>query len=173
MSNMSNEADTQLGRRVNLLGLLEFAVFPGTNFTTCRYPASGGIAFYQNGDNVETGFAFEMFTDTNKHSFAFGTPARPVELFSITGISANLLFNGASLETTGGMVVGTTLTVANQINTAFVYASGYFDGDDAQLLGVRQPAIADAAGGAIIDVQARAQLNALLAALRIHGMIAT
>jgi hypothetical protein len=43
-----------------------------------------------------------------------------------------------------------------------------------QVVGARGAAIADAAGGAVIDVEARAALNALLAALRPagHGLIA-
>ncbi|WP_138379154.1 DUF2793 domain-containing protein [Luteithermobacter gelatinilyticus] len=43
----------------------------------------------------------------------------------------------------------------------------------AQVLTSRQPAIADAAGGATVDAEARTALNALLAACRNHGLIAT
>ena len=41
-----------------------------------------------------------------------------------------------------------------------------------QVVGGRQPAIADPAGGTGIDVQARATITAILAALRNHGLIA-
>ncbi|OYY90563.1 MAG: hypothetical protein B7Y45_07865 [Sphingomonas sp. 28-66-16] len=44
-------------------------------------------------------------------------------------------------------------------------------GDD-RVVGPRQPAIADPAGGTTIDVEARATLGAILAALRAHGLIA-
>jgi hypothetical protein len=40
-----------------------------------------------------------------------------------------------------------------------------------QVLGARQAAIADATGGATIDAEARAALNALLGACRTHGLI--
>jgi len=41
----------------------------------------------------------------------------------------------------------------------------------AQVVGARQPAIADPAGGATIDAEARAAITALLAAQRNHGLI--
>ncbi|RIK95291.1 MAG: hypothetical protein DCC73_02640 [Proteobacteria bacterium] len=43
----------------------------------------------------------------------------------------------------------------------------------AQVIGAQQSAIADAAGGATVDAEARTALNALLAACRAHGLIAT
>jgi len=42
-----------------------------------------------------------------------------------------------------------------------------------QVVGARQPAIADPAGGGVIDIEARAAIAALLAGLRTHGLIAT
>lgn len=42
-----------------------------------------------------------------------------------------------------------------------------------QILGARQPAIADPAGGTVVDTEARGTITALLAALRTHGLIAT
>jgi hypothetical protein len=42
-----------------------------------------------------------------------------------------------------------------------------------QVVGPQQPAIGDPAGGATIDVEARAAIAALLAAARSHGLIAT
>jgi len=42
-----------------------------------------------------------------------------------------------------------------------------------QIVGERADAIADPAGGATIDAEARAALSALLVALRSHGLIAT
>ncbi|WP_240885562.1 DUF2793 domain-containing protein [Sphingomonas sp. SFZ2018-12] len=41
-----------------------------------------------------------------------------------------------------------------------------------QVVGARQPAIADPSGGAVVDQQARATIAALLSALRAHGLIA-
>lgn len=41
-----------------------------------------------------------------------------------------------------------------------------------QVVGAQQAAVADAAGGVVVDVEARAAINALLARLRTHGLIA-
>ena len=54
--------------------------------------------------------------------------------------------------------------------TGVITASSVEIGGD-QILTARQPAIADATGGATIDAEARAALNALLAACRAHGLI--
>jgi hypothetical protein len=43
----------------------------------------------------------------------------------------------------------------------------------AKVVGARQAAIADAAGGTVVDSQARAAVAQVLAALRAHGLIAT
>ena len=42
-----------------------------------------------------------------------------------------------------------------------------------KVLGARQPAIADASGGAVIDADARAAIAQILTVLRTHGLIAT
>jgi len=42
-----------------------------------------------------------------------------------------------------------------------------------QVVSAQGAAIANAAGGGVIDVEARAALNALLARVRAHGLIAT
>lgn len=51
-------------------------------------------------------------------------------------------------------------------------AGGYHVGGQ-QVIGPRAPAIADPAGGALADAEARAAIAAILAALRGHGLIAT
>lgn len=45
--------------------------------------------------------------------------------------------------------------------------------DGIQILSTQKAAIADAAGGASVDAEARMAINALLSALRAHGVIAT
>lgn len=42
-----------------------------------------------------------------------------------------------------------------------------------QMVATRRPGIADAAGGAIVDIEARVAINAVLGALRGHGLIAS
>lgn len=53
-----------------------------------------------------------------------------------------------------------------------VTASAVEIGGD-QVVGARQSAIGDAAGGTTVDAEARTALNALLAACRAHGLIET
>ena len=72
--------------------------------------------------------------------------------------SAVLSFTDGELSTTGS------------INTSICYFKS-----GVQVVGARGAAVADPAGGAVIDVQCRAQLAALLATLRAatgHGLIA-
>jgi hypothetical protein len=45
--------------------------------------------------------------------------------------------------------------------------------DGQTVVGAQQPGVANVAGGAIIDAEARTAINAILAALRGHGLIAT
>ncbi len=51
--------------------------------------------------------------------------------------------------------------------------AGAFKVGGTQVVGSQGAAVADAAGGVVIDLEARAALNALLARLRTHGIIAT
>jgi len=53
-----------------------------------------------------------------------------------------------------------------------VRADGYHVGDD-KVVGARQAAIATPSGGATQDSEARSAIAAILAALRVHGLIAT
>lgn len=45
--------------------------------------------------------------------------------------------------------------------------------DGLKVVGNRESAVADASGGSVVDTQARVAINALLARLRTHGLIAT
>jgi len=56
---------------------------------------------------------------------------------------------------------------AGEVRAASVLVGG------TAVLGSQQAAIADASGGATVDAEARTALNALLAACRTHGLIAT
>lgn len=56
--------------------------------------------------------------------------------------------------------------VVGQIDAAFIQV------DRKQVLGARQPAIPNAAGGAVIDAEVRVTVTAMLTMLRAHGLIA-
>jgi len=51
-------------------------------------------------------------------------------------------------------------------------SDGYFVGGE-RVLAARQAAVADPAGGTMVDSEARSAVSAILAALRAHGLIAT
>jgi hypothetical protein len=85
---------------------------------------------------------------------------------------------GTSTNAVAGIVgVGTdpTRTSALTLGSAAVLpntTTGYAVGGT-KVVGAQAVAVADAAGGAIVDAECRAALNSLLAKLRAHGMIAT
>lgn len=54
-----------------------------------------------------------------------------------------------------------------------VDVSGEYKVNGVQVVTNQQAAIPDVAGGATVDTEARAALNSLLTALRLHGLIAT
>ena len=75
------------------------------------------------------------------------------------GFAVRILDEGLSARWTGaaweaGILAGTAVTIGGQ-----------------QVVGAQQAAIADAAGGSTQDPEARAAINALLAACRAHGLI--
>lgn len=78
-----------------------------------------------------------------------------------------------------GEVVTTLVTTAGDLGLGNVENKSAADiiaeitGPDVVAALGQGAAVADAAGGAVIDVEARAALNALLARLRIQGVIAT
>lgn len=65
-------------------------------------------------------------------------------------------------------------TDISQLNGASqVDVSSHYEVGGVQVVEAQQPAIPDAAGGVTIDVEGRAATNAILAALRAHGLIDT
>lgn len=85
---------------------------------------------------------------------------------------ANLFFSDASTDRIG---VGTAtpsykLHIAGDLNLSSTYV---YRINGTQILAAQGAAVADAAGGATIDAEARTALNAVLARLRAHGIIAT
>lgn len=84
--------------------------------------------------------------------------------------------NAATARTALGAAASGVNTDITQLNGASqVDVSGQYEVGGTQVVGAQGAAVPDAAGGAVIDVEARAALNALLAELRAatgHGLIA-
>lgn len=95
--------------------------------------------------------------------FASGNPFR---LIVNGGVTARTLFEWSEA---GGLKIE---PVANIDLLSAGGSTGYkFNGT--KVVGAQGAAVADAAGGATVDAEARTALNALLARLRTHGLIAT
>lgn len=89
-----------------------------------------------------------------------------------TGSTAVNIINGGGLATPPFTNTGpdTFVTVGGIVNT-----SGAYSVDGLEVVRARGAAVADAAGGATVDTEARAAINALLARMRAtggHGLIA-
>lgn len=89
--------------------------------------------------------------------------SQEVEIGNLKNGSGNIKFRAD-----GAIEVIGDITSANNINVASAYKVA-----DIKVLGVQQSAIANATGGSVVDVEARAALNDLLTKLRTHGLIAT
>ena len=118
-----------------------------TEDSTYTLGSSGGaaIAFNTSGGHQE--IAFETHEGGVSH-------AERVRIFKDGGVQIG--------PATGGSKGSGTLNLDNDL---------YKDGT--KVVGAQGAAVADASGGAIVDAEARTALNALLARLRTHGLIAT
>ncbi len=95
--------------------------------------------------------------------------------FTATQTAVNLeITNAANARTDLGAAASGVNTDITQLNGASqVDVSGVYKVAGTQVVTSQQAAIPDATGGVTIDTEARAALNALLAELRIHGIIDT
>lgn len=71
-----------------------------------------------------------------------------------------------------GNVIEITAATKVQLATPSVNTTGVYKVGDTQVVAAQGAAVADAAGGATVDGEARAAINALLARCRAHGLIA-
>lgn len=78
------------------------------------------------------------------------------EGMQVWSIADSVSFRRAGLNWLGGAITATSVLVGGQ-----------------QVVGARGAAVATPVGGAVIDIEARATLTAMLASLRSHGLIAT
>ena len=134
-------------------------------------PAGGGVVEENYGvyiapKNVGTVANYSIYADgTNKSVFG-GTVKVGQLQFSATAAGAAdvgvFRYSGDVIEINNG-------TIGNRRD---LMLRALWDAGGNQVVSARQAAVADAAGGAVIDVEARAALNDLLAKLRTHGLIA-
>lgn len=91
-----------------------------------------------------------------------------LEMLADNGWLTILEIQGSGVTIEGTLGVFNSVLLSNNVE-----APEYRDGNSVKILGAQSAPIADAAGGAIIDVQARAVINELLAKLRVHGLLDT
>lgn len=73
----------------------------------------------------------------------------------------------------GAAQLGVNTDITQLNGASQVDVSGEYKVSGIQVVTAQQPAIPDASGGVTVDTEARAAINALLAALRTHGLIDT
>ena len=133
------------------LELLVQAAVDGVADTPPATPAAGAcwiVGTNPSGAWVGRANALAMWTDAG---WRFATPKPGLSVFR-TDRALDARWTGSAWEV--GVVAASRVTVAGQ-----------------QVVGARAAAIAAPAGGSTVDGEARAALNAVLAALRGHGLI--
>jgi hypothetical protein len=95
--------------------------------------------------------------------------------FVATAGNINLdIQNAANARTDlGAAASGINNDITQLLGASQVDVSSHYEVAGTQVVTAQQAAIPDAAGGATVDTEARAAINALLAALRTHGLIDT
>lgn len=140
-------------------------------------------AFYPYGSvsNIKTdgsSLALIIYPDFNNNepvAIPFNVPLEPTELAAGEKAVGNFNAGNSILFKEDGSIQVTSsndtsildnVNIVGDLNISGVYKVG-----DTQVITSQQPAIPDATGGAVIDSEARAALNLVLAALRTHGLI--
>ena len=114
------------------------------------------------GDGIVT---FTMYGGSDFDRLCFGgtTSAFP----SLKRFGANLV---ARLADDSGPA---NFYASNIVASGYLLSNMVYDRNSVKILGDQGAAVADAAGGATVDAEARTAINTLLARLRAHGLIST
>jgi phage baseplate assembly protein V len=129
-------------------------------FTSVPLPGAEGIALAVGGSRNH---AVVIAVDDRRHR-KIGMQPGESALYTDEGDYV-ILKRGRIVEVKAGTEVLMT--------TPLVNTTGVYQVAGIQVVGAQGGAVADPAGGGTIDAQARAQLSALLARVRAHGLIAT
>jgi hypothetical protein len=145
----------------------ELLTFEGTSSSSVINPK---IGLYRNSPSpADADILLALLFDGNNDN----ATAERVTYGKITGRADDV---SDSTEDGGlnfySMVAGTETLVGGTTATGLNALSGYSIAGT-KVVGAQGALIADASGGAVIDAEARTALNALLARLRAHGLIAT
>ena len=116
----------------------------------------------------ETSLVLLFISGTNTFGIPYNTPlqnellGKESEVGNFNEGGGKIKFNAdGSIEITGNATSTGDLDLAGVLKVA-----------DTQVVSTQGAAVIDAAGGAVIDTEARVAINSLLARLRIHGLIA-
>ena len=118
----------------------------------------------------ETGTGAVVLGTSPEITTSITTSSASFDLVNTTATTVNFAGGATANVNIGG--TGATVRTPGDI-FRIDDAAGQIQIDSIKVVGIQQAAVADAAGGATIDAEARTALNDLLAKLRTHGLIAT
>jgi hypothetical protein len=139
--------------------------------TNWLYYYTGTAWAYKTGVNTGTAAARGAITPAAADNGALFYETDTLQLWEVqAGAWVKLLeIKGTANQVTATIAAGVlTLSLPAAVTVATEYRVG-----GTKVVGAQGAAVADAAGGATVDTEARAALNALLARLRTHGLLAT
>jgi hypothetical protein len=159
----------------------------GSTLTNCDgLPISSGVSGLGTGVATflatpsSANFAAAITDETGTGAVVLGTSPEITTSITTSSASFDLVnttattVNFAGGATANVNIGGTGATVRTPGDIFRIDdAAGQIQIDSIKVVGIQQAAVADAAGGATIDAEARTALNDLLAKLRTHGLIAT
>jgi phage gp45-like len=135
----------------------------------------------QNDDNSSVLLFSSMGSDTNIFGIPYNPPLQPVLESQETAIGNFKGTNKITFKANGDIeiiaenvdITATELLLSGLADiTGDINTDGVYKVNDVQVVSTQGASVPDASGGVVIDVEARAAINSLLARLRIHGLIA-
>lgn len=141
---------------------------------TLRVEGATALFGSQTIGNLTVNFDTGSSTNTMTLRSTSGTTQTDAQLISTRNSGLTIRgFGAAGAQGNVNLASGNTVVARSQSTGLNVLSGFAYYQNNVQVVGAQQAAVADATGGATVDTEARAAINALLARLRTHGLIAT
>ena len=154
----------------NCVGLPISSGVSGLGTGVATFLATPSSANFAAAITDETGTGAVVLGTSPEITTSITTSSASFDLVNTTATTVNFAGGATANVNIGG--TGATVRTPGDI-FRIDDAAGQIQIDSIKVVGIQQAAVADAAGGATIDAEARTALNDLLAKLRTHGLIAT